>query len=298
MNVLVTGGAGFIGSTLVDRLLVSGHHVEVVDDFSTGQLANLADARAEGSGRLKLHQVDVCDTSVVDLIRRREPDVVFHLAAATGRDGGDPGRRAAVDLVGTVNVFEGARQAGCRKVVVAQSARARTAPSVRAATRWAATYVVERYREAHGLEHTTVVLPVVYGPRQLEGCESSVVVAFARRLLDGAPCVLHGTGRQTRDFLFVDDAVDALTKAMAKGDGLTIDVGTGTQISVAQLHAALVAVVGGDGRRTDTVPGARREDEPDAVVVDPGRARIYLGWESWTPLAEGLADTVLAQDPR
>ena len=297
MNVLVTGGAGFIGSTLVDRLLAEGHHVEVVDDLSTGSLANLSTARAEASGRLKIHQCDVRDRAMTDLVVRRSPDIVFHLASATDRRRApDHAALAAAEVVGTIRVLDGAVAAGVRKVVATGSARAGVARSVPAAIRRSALDLFGTYREAHGLQSTVIDLPTVYGPRQRPGREGSIVATFADRLVHGRPCVVHGTGDQTRDLLYVDDAVDALDKAASAGDGLRIAVGTGSQTSVRSLHRALVAIVGPDPD-PELVHGAERPDEPGTVPVDPARARMYLGWEPFTALAEGLTDTVVAVSP-
>ena len=295
MRVLVTGGAGFIGSTLVDRLLAAGHEVDVVDDLRSGTLANLADARGQSSGRLKIHQCDVRDDATVDVMAHRSPEVVYHLATSTERtEEVSNGTSASVDVAGTVQVLDGAIRAGARKVVVAASARARAGSSVRCRVRCMVEAVTEHYRESQGLEHTIVVLPTVFGPRQRPDREGSVVATFAERLVRGAPCVVHGTGEQSRDLLFVDDAVDALTKAATQGDGLTIEVGTGHQTSVSNLLRALAAMVGTDA---DPVPGAARPDEPGVVAVDPTRAELYLGWVPFTPLAEGLTDAVVSLSP-
>ena len=292
MNVLVTGGAGFIGSALVDRLLAEGHHVEVVDDLSTGTLGNLAAARAEASGRLKIHQCDVRDAAMTELIGRRRPEVVFHLAGATDRrTGRDHGHAAEVDYVGTVRVLDGAVAAGVAKVVAVGTVRADVSLSVSAGIRRTATDLCDRFRSAHDLQCTVVDLPTVYGPRQQPGREGSLVATFAHRLVQGLPCVVHGTGDQTRDLLYVDDAVDALDKAASAGAGLRIAVGTGQQTSVRNLHRAMAAVI---GSAPEVVHGARRPDDPDAVPVDPTRARMYLGWESFTSLPEGLTDTLVS----
>lgn len=296
MNVLVTGGAGFIGSSLVDRILAEGHHVEVVDDLSTGTLANLAAARSESSGRLKIHQSDVRSEAFADLVARRSPEVVYHLAGLTDRSDGrpSPAAQAGTDVVGTVRLLDGARRGGCRKVVVAGSARHLVdAGAGRMAAEAVAGYLAA-YRQHHGIESTTIVLPTVFGPRQRPGTESSVVAVLAGQLVREEPCTIHGTGAQTRDLLYVDDAVDALVKAAEKADGLTVEVGTGHQTSIASLLQALAAVVGRTCTPTTEPVGP---DEPGAVPVDPGRAELYLGWRSWTPLAEALIDTVVAVPP-
>jgi UDP-glucose 4-epimerase len=295
VNVLVTGGAGFIGSTLVDRILAEGHHVEVVDDLSTGSLANLAAARRDAGGRLKIHQCDVRDAAVTDLVVRRAPEVVYHLATSTDRRTPVPAATwAEIDVVGTVRVLEGAVAAGTRKVVVTDSIRAQLTASLRARTRRMAADLVLGQRELHGIETTVLELPTVFGPRQRRGVEGSVVATFADRLVHGRPCVIHGSGDQTRDLLYVDDAVDALVKAASAGDGLRLAVGTGTSTSIANLYRAVAAIVGSDA---EPVPGAPRPEEPGDVRADPARARIYLGWSAFTALPEGLADTVVSVSP-
>ncbi len=295
MNIVVTGGAGFIGSMLVDRLLAVGHHVEVVDDLSTGSLANLASARHDSGGRLKIHQCDIRDDAFVELVVRHRPELVFHLATCTARGDALPSARSAeIDVVGTVQLLEGVRAAGVRKVVTTGSLRAAFSDSLRAATRQMAVELVLREREVRGTECTVIDLPTVFGPRQRRGHESSVVATFAERLVHEQPCVVHGTGEQTRDLLFVDDAVDALVKAIDRGDGLRIAVGTGTQTSIRSLYRAMAAVA---GVTAEPVPGAARSDEPGAVPADPSRAKMYLGWAPFTPLAEGLTDTLVSATP-
>ncbi|WP_436792962.1 NAD-dependent epimerase/dehydratase family protein [Actinospongicola halichondriae] len=294
MKILVTGGAGFIGSSLVDRILAGGHHVDIVDDLRSGTLGNLAGARAEASGRLKIHQLDVRDDSLCDLLVHRRPEIVYHLATNTDRSGSlSNSASASIDVAGTVQVLEAALAAGTDKVVLAGSARARSGRSARHTTRAMVDDLAVRYRELHGLEHTIVVLPTVFGPRQRPGRESAVVATFAERLVRGQPCVVHGSGEQSRDLLYVDDAVDALVKAATAADGLSVDVGTGRQTSIASLHGAMAAMV---GRDDELVPGAERADEPGVVPVDPARAELYLGWKAFTPLAEGLTDAVVALD--
>lgn len=294
MDVLVTGGAGFIGSNLVDRLLAEGHHVDVVDDLSTGSLANLAAARdaarAAGAGALKIHQADILDEGLVSLLERRRPEVVVHLAAATAKAGRRPARQVIAEVAGTVQVLEAAVAAGTRKVVCVAGARAQ-ADEIRGIPARAVHEYLAAYHDRHGLAHTTLVLPTVYGPRQTPATESSVVAVFVRRALAGEACVVHGDGTQSRDLVHVDDAADALVKAMTHADGATVEVGTGTATSIAELQAAVARAV---GTEVPVVAGDRRAHEPGEVVVDPRRAGPLLGWEPWTSLEEGLALTVEA----
>lgn len=294
MDVLVTGGAGFIGSTLVDRLLAAGHHVDVVDDLSTGALANLAaareQARRDGTGALKIHQADVLDEGIVGLVARRRPEVIVHLAGATAKAHRTAPDQAIRDVGGAVRVLDAAVAAGSRKVVCVAGARSQ-ADDVRCIPARAVHEYLGAYHDRDGLAHTTVVLPTVYGPRQTTATESSVVAVFVARVLAGERCVVHGEGTQSRDLLYVDDAVDALVKAMNHADGTTVEVGWGAAVTIADLRAA-VARIG--GTTVDVAHGDRRAGEPGEVTVDPRRAITLLGWEPWTSLDDGLTLTVAA----
>src|ERR1700678_3350876 len=201
-RALVTGGAGFIGSTLVDRLLAEGHTVDVVDNLSTGSLANLADARAAGAGRFNFHQLDVRSTDLVDLMARRKPEVVFHLAAQADVrvSVADPVLDADINIIGALQMLEGARQSGTRKVVFASSGGTiygdadklpvkESQPQKPLSPYGVAKKVVGdymyAYRELYGLEYTALALSNVYGPRQDSHGEAGVVAIFTGRLLTG-----------------------------------------------------------------------------------------------------------------
>ena len=312
MRTLVTGGAGFIGSTLVDRLLAEGHEVDVLDDLSSGSLANLADARADRTHRLTFQQIDIADEHAVDLLARRAPEVVFHLAGRAGvrRSVRRPIDDAAVNVVGTLNVLEGARRAGTRKVVVATSGgtaygevRPRNLPAKEShalaprsphgvSARVTLEYL-RLYRQLHDLEYTALALANVYGPRQRpadaagpDDHDGGVIATFAARLLAGEPCTVHGDGEQTRDFVYVDDCVDALVRAVDRGDGLVINIGTGVETSVNDLYAAMAGATGVDrpARQAAAYAG-----EVQRSALDAGRAAIQLGWRPWTPVEEGVA---------
>ncbi len=304
MKLLVTGGAGFIGSTLVDRLLAEGHEVDVLDDLSTGSLANLADARADRTRRLTFHQIDVRDRHVVDLIARRTPEVILHLAAQADvrASVADPTYDADVNILGAINVLEGARRARTRKVVVAASGGTlygevaprhlpakesqKQAPvSPYGVSQRAVLDYLRMYRNLHEVEYTAVALANIYGPRQDPEVAGAVVAVFAAQLVADEPCTIHGDGEQTRDFLYVDDCVDALVRAGERGDGLVINVGTGRQTSVNQLYAAMAAVVGVDRPARQA---AARQGELQRSALDASRATIQLGWKPWTELGEGL----------
>ncbi len=308
MKALVTGGAGFIGSTLVDRLLAEGHAVDVIDNLSSGSLANLADARANRDHELKVHQVDIRDASVVELITRRQPEVVFHLAAQADVrvSVSRPVFDAEVNVLGSLNVLEGARQGGARKVVFASSggtiygepapadlpvreSHSQQPLSPYGVAKKVVTDYLHVYRELHDLEFTSLAMANIYGPRQDPHGEAGVVSIFAGLLLEGKPCTIYGDGKQTRDFVYVDDAVDAFVRAADRGSGLLCNIGTGVETSVNELYQAMADAA---GITTPPTYGPARAGELARSALDPSRAGMHLGWEPWTELASGVADVL------
>jgi UDP-glucose 4-epimerase len=303
MRTLVTGGAGFIGSNLVDRLLVEGHEVDVVDDFSTGSLSNLADARSSAGRALTIHHLDISVPAVVELMARRRPELVFHLAAqADVRVSVQrPAFDATVNVVGSLNILEGARQAESERVVFAASGGtlygepdAEDLPVREShphhplspygvAKKSVIDYLVA-YRALHALEFCALTLGNVYGPRQDPHGEAGVVSIFAERILRGQPVTIFGNGEQTRDFVFVDDVVDAFVRAATRGGGLVCNVATGQETSVNHLLATMADVVGIDVTAMMAPP---RPGELMRSSLDIERAAIQLGWRPWTDLADG-----------
>lgn len=307
VRALVTGGAGFLGSGLVDRLLAEGHSVEVIDDLSGGSLANLADARGAGRG-LRFHQLDVREPACIELVARLRPQVVFHLAAPPGDAAGfdDPIAHAEVGLRGLLHVLEGARAAGTRKVVFASSwssygpleaeelpvreQRPQRPRSPEGVAKRAALDYLATYREHHGVEFSALALATVYGPRQLGAPVPGAVAALALALGAGRPWRVEGSPAVTRDFLFVDDAVDALARAAERGTGLLLNVGTGVETSLEALAEIAGRLAGVRVALEDAPP---RPGASPRCALDPARAEIHLGWRPFTTLEEGLA-TVLA----
>jgi UDP-glucose 4-epimerase len=308
VKTLVTGGAGFIGSTLVDRLLAEGHHVDVVDDLSTGTLANLADARATADHQLTFHQLDIRSADLDELMLRRRPEVVFHLAAQADVrvSVARPIFDAEVNVIGSLNVLEAARRSGARKVVFASSGGTiygapgpselpikESCPqrpvSPYGVTKKVVGDYLYAYRELHNLEYTALALANVYGARQDPYGEAGVVAIFAVRLLSGEPCTIFGDGEQTRDFVYVDDVVDAFARAAGRGSGLVINIGTGQETSVNRLYETMAK---GAGVGTPAIHAPARAGELERSSLDPGRAAIHLGWKPWTSLADGTASVL------
>jgi UDP-glucose 4-epimerase len=310
MIALVTGGAGFIGSTLVDRLLAEGHVVHVVDDFTSGRKANLEGARREHGDRLHVHEVDIRDDAVIDLVAQIAPEVVFHLAAqmdvrvSVAR----PVHDASINVIGSLHILEGARQSGARKVVFASSGGTiygEPDPSVLPVDETHSQHPVSPYGVAkkvvsdylfayqvlHGLDFTSLALANVYGPRQDPHGEAGVVAIFAGHLLDGKACRIFGDGEQTRDFVYVDDVVDAVVRAADTGraGGLVVNIGTGVETSVNQLYRAMADAA---GVADDAQHEAARAGELARSALATDLARTELGWAPATDLTTGALATL------
>ncbi|MFG1700183.1 NAD-dependent epimerase/dehydratase family protein [Nonomuraea sp. NPDC049309] len=304
MRVLVTGGAGFIGSNLVDRLLADGHEVDVVDDLSSGRRENLAEAAT--SDRFRLHEMDIRDRALVDLMTELQPEVVCHLAAqiSVRKSVADPAYDARLNVEGTAAVLAAAHEGRTRKVVFASSVavygRPATIPvpgdaatdprSPYAASKLSGEIYLATFKALYGLEYTTLVLSNVYGPRQAPDGEAGVVSIFTDALLNGTPTVVYGDGTQTRDYVYVDDVVDGFVRACGpEGNGRRFNLGTGIQTTDRRLHTLIADAAGAPDKPGFAPP---RPGDLPAMAVDPVPAHEGLGWQPRTDLATGLKKTV------
>lgn len=307
-SVLVTGGAGFIGSNLVDRLLAEDRRVVVVDDLSTGKLANLAEARRSNPGNFEFQRLDLTSGALDALVERHRPEAILHLAAQMNvrRSVEDPVHDAMVNVIGTINVLEAARRHGVRKVVFATSGgciygepgledlpvsedQSGSAHSPYGASKRSGEEYLHTYEALYDLEWTSLALSNVYGPRQDPAGEAGVVAIFTERMLSGQPCMIYGDGEQSRDFVYVDDVVHAFVLAMDRGSGQRFNIGTGERTTVNQLFGALAAATGYDRQ---PVHAPERTGELRHNAVDIRKASKGLGWKPWTTLEEGLAETL------
>jgi UDP-glucose 4-epimerase len=305
MKALITGGAGFIGSTLADRLLAEDWSVDVADDLSSGNLANLADARAVGDRRFSFHRIDIRNAAITDLIATRKPDVVFHLAAQADVrvSVAKPQLDAEVNLVGLLNVAEGARAGGASKVVFASSGgtiygspeeiptpetHTQRPESPYGVAKKAGGDYLHYYKTIHGLDYAATAFSNVYGPRQDPHGEAGVVAIFAGLFLAKKRATIFGDGEQTRDFVFVDDVVDALTRAATRGEDI-INIGTGVETSVNDLYGSMARSTGFNDPPS-YAPARAGELARSALAV--GRAKEQLGWEPFTSLDDGVAKTL------
>ncbi len=305
MRTLVTGAAGFIGSTLVDRLLADGHSVVGVDDLSSGRSENIV--AAERSGDFEFAKAEIVSADLVGLLADTRPEVVFHLAAQIDvrHSVADPQFDSMVNVVGTVRLAEAARQAGVRKVVHTSSGgsiygtpntfpTSEDAPvdpaSPYAAGKYAGEVYLNMFRNLYGLECSHIAPANVYGPRQDPHGEAGVVAIFSQALLAGRPTKIFGDGTDTRDYVFVDDVVDAFVKAAGEaGGGQRFNIGTGVETSVRRLHSEIAAAA--DGRDEPEFYPPRLGDLRRSSL-DNSRAKQVLGWAPKVDLTDGVARTV------
>lgn len=307
MRIVVTGGAGFIGSNLVDALLEDGHTVTVVDNLSTGKFENLLNVKeAARQNRFFFLQVDIRDSALQAAFKGKEQDVVIHLAAQCDVRVSvrDPLEDADVNILGTINVLKTAVENGVKRFINTSSGGCvygepeaipvgedapRRPDSPYGVSKGVAEEYIRYYHRSKGLSYCTLALANVYGPRQNPFGEAGVVAIFAGKMLGGeAPCI-YGDGEQTRDFVFVGDVVEAYRASLRRGDGEFLNIGTGAETSVNQLFRLMAEIVGFEGEPVYAPP---REGELRRIALDCRRAQKVLGWRPRVDLREGLARTV------
>jgi len=307
MRCLVTGGAGFIGSNLVDALLARGDAVTVVDDLSTGRLSNLEPGLENGA---ELVEADIRDGEALSrLAQEKRPEAIFHLAAQIDvrKSLAAPFFDAGVNVGGTANVLEAARACEARRVVSISTGGAiygegegqqlplpEDAPiaplSAYGQSKFAAEGYVSLYERLYGLSGVSLRLGNVYGPRQDPLGEAGVIAIFCGLLKEGGRPTVFGDGTQTRDYIYVGDVVSA---ALAAGDSEAtgaINVGTGVETNVLELIEALKRLSGNESFEPDFAPA--RTGEVQRITIDAGRAERELGWCAEMDLDEGLRVTL------
>ena len=298
-KILVTGGAGFIGSHVVDRLLELGHEVAVVDDLTSGRAANLSPAA-------KFYDTDIAGPALDDVLRAERPEVVCHYAAqiSVPQSMRDPVADAGTNILGSLNLLQSCVRNGVRKVVYTSSGGAiygepRYLPCDEAhpvnplSFYGASKYAVEKYlyvyRLEHGLDYTALRLGNVYGPRQDPTGEAGVVAIFAQAMLEGRPITIFGTGEQERDFVYVRDVVEASVAALDKGGGESYNIATGTGTSINRIYELLKE---GAGYAGEASHGPARPGDVFRIYLDVAKAREGLGWEPRYSLEDGLRETL------
>ncbi|MBS1883734.1 MAG: NAD-dependent epimerase/dehydratase family protein [Actinobacteria bacterium] len=307
MKSLVTGGAGFIGSNLVDALLARGDEVTVLDNLSTGRRVNLDGALAGGA---RLAEVDICDAADVGaLFAEAKPELVFHLAAQIDvrRSVTEPAFDAAVNVGGTANVLEAARASGVGRVVFISTGGAlygegadKVLPLPEATpiaplsgygqSKYAAEGYLGLYERLHGLSGMALRLGNVYGPRQDPLGEAGVVAIFCGLLKNGGTPTVYGDGTQTRDYIYVGDVVAAALAAGATRLGGAVNIGTGREASVLDLVDVLAKLAGRDDFTPQFAPP--RAGEVQRISLDASLAERELEWTPGTTLEQGLQLTL------
>ncbi len=306
-TVLVTGGAGFIGSHLADRLLAEGHRVISVDDLTTGRIANLVDARGYGK-EFTFFNMDVRADGLRPLFERHRPEIVFHLAAQSGVRPSleDPVLDASINVMGTLNVLEcaarfGRARSSTRRAVARSTAnlgafrprnrapRARIHSSPYGISKKVVLDYLGFYQRYRGLDFTALALGNVYGPRQDPNGEAGVIAIFASRMLAGEPITIFGDGNQTRDYVFIDDVVHAFVQAIDRGPGKVVNIGTGLEASVNHVFRLLADII---GYGAEPAFGPLPPGELRRIALDIASASNAIAWKPWTHLEDGLAETV------
>ncbi|HOW96011.1 MAG TPA: SDR family NAD(P)-dependent oxidoreductase [Mycolicibacterium fallax] len=305
MRALVTGAAGFIGSTLVDRLLADGHSVVGVDNFATGRARNLEHLAEHPE--FFFVEADIVEADLVAVFAEFSPAVVFHLAAQIDvrASVANPAFDATVNVTGTLRVAEAARQTGVRKVVHTSSGGSiygvpssfpvsETVPvdprSPYAASKVCGELYLQTFGHLYGLACSHIAPANVYGPRQDPHGEAGAVAIFTRALLEGTPTTVFGDGSNTRDYVYVDDVVDAFVKAGAgAGNGQRFNIGTGIETSDRALHTAVARAAGAPDDPQFRPP---RLGDLRRSCLDSSRAAAVLGWAPKVSLPDGIARTV------
>ena len=300
MKILVTGGAGFIGSHVVDRYVSAGHEVCVVDDLSTGQRARL-------NPGARFHELAIQSPELADVFAAERPEVVSHQAAQADvrRSVEDPAHDARINILGSINLLDCCRRFQVGRVIYASSGGAvygdadviptpedhPTRPaSPYGISKLTVEYYLACWRDLYGIRGLALRYANVYGPRQSPFGEAGVVAIFAYRLLRGQEAVINGDGRQTRDYVYVGDVADANLRAIERPDVTgALNVGTGAETDVVELFGLLraAAAVQAEARHGPAKPGEQRRS-----AVEPARIRACLGWRPRVGLAEGLGLTL------
>lgn len=304
MRTVVTGGAGFIGSNLVDELLELGHEVTVLDDISTGRRENLEGGMAKGA---RLVEMDIRDGAAVeDAINEARPEVIFHFAAQIDvrRSVADPAFDAAVNVGGTINLLRAAGAAGVRRFVNASTGGAiygegRVIPAPEdhptepeapyGQSKWCAEGYCELFARMDGLSNISLRFGNVYGPRQDPLGEAGVIAIFCGRLLEGKRPTIFGDGLQTRDYVYVGDIVGAALAAAQSDASGALNVGTGVSSTVLDIVDTLGAI---SGQPFEPEHKPERPGEVRHIALDARRAQAELGWQAQVDLRRGLEFTL------
>ena len=298
-KVLLTGGAGFIGSHIADRYLSEGYEVVIIDDLSSGKIENL-------NPRARFYKMDIRDKAISAVFEKERPDIVNHHAAQMDvrRSVSDPVFDAEVNILGMLNLLQNSAKYGVKKIIFASSGGAvygeqEEFPAAEShSTNPLSPYGISKlagekylfyFKEVHGLDYTTLRYANVYGPRQNPHGEAGVIAIFTTKLLKGEQPLINGDGKQTRDYVYVKDVVEANWQATTRNFCGSVNIGTGIETDVNELFIKLVNLTGSNAKE---VHAPAKAGEQKTSVVANRKALDVLKWEPTVSLEEGLRDTV------
>jgi UDP-glucose 4-epimerase len=298
LNILVTGGAGFIGSNLVDRLITEGHKVAVIDNLSTGKKENI-------NSKAKFYNMDICDKAIREIFKNEKIDVVYHNAAqiSVQKSINDPIFDGEVNILGTINVLEACKEANVKKIIYSSTAAVYGEPkylgidenhpinpiSFYGISKYTPEQYIKMYNKLYGIDYTILRYSNVYGIRQDPKGEGGVVAIFMDKLFKGESPIIFGDGTATRDFIYVEDIVEANIKALHKGSKEVFNIGTGKATSICDLFYLMKEIMNSD---VEVEYSEERNGDIKHSYFCINKVKDKLGWIPKYTLEEGLCKTI------
>ena len=298
-KILVTGGAGFIASHLTDKLIEKGHNVVVIDNLSTGKKENL-------NPKAKFYEADICNSEIAQIFQEEKPEIVFHFAAQIDvrKSVKDPIQDAEVNILGSLNLLQNCQKAGVKKFIFASSGGAiygdtDVIPTPETHTEnpespyGICKLTIEKYlhfyKETFGLNYTALRFANIYGPRQNSKGEAGVIAVFCDKMLKNQEVVINGDGEQTRDFVFVDDVINAALLSMEQEKSDMYNIGAGEETNINDIFRKIKELTGSN---CEEAHAPTKAGEQKRSCLDNSRAKQGLNWESKYNLERGLEKTI------
>jgi len=298
-KIIVSGGAGFIGSHLTDKLIEKGHNVVVVDNLSTGKKENL-------NPKAKFYEMDICDSNISQIFQDEKPEIVFHFAAQIDvrKSVKDPIQDAKTNILGSLNLLQNCQKAGVKKFIFASSGGAiygdtdviptpETHSEKPESPYGICKLTIEKYlhfyKETFGLNYTALRLANVYGPRQNSKGEAGVIAVFCNKMLKNEEVVINGDGEQTRDFVFVDDVVNAALSSIEQEKSDIYNISTGVETNINEVFKKVKELTNSNCEEIHTPSKA---GEQKRSCLDNSKAKKELGWKPEYNLEKGLENTI------